>query len=200
MKTKLKPRHNNNERNRNSCFDWENPSRTLILSGEIDDFSVSDAMQVISDINEFDDENEAEIKEYIRKPIKLIINSVGGSVYDGFGLIGVIETSKTPVHTYCYGSSMSMSLLILVSGHKRFAHRLSTLMYHECYDDIPYEKLTTLTENIEETKRIMKVYDDFLIEKTTIKRKQIDDVKKGKLDWYITPADALKYSIIDEII
>ena len=132
--------------------------------------------------------------------IKLIINSLGGSIYDGFGLIGVIENSKTPIHTYCYGSAMSMALLILVSGHKRFGHRLSTFMYHECLDNPPYDKLTTLKENLEETKRIMKVYDDQLLLKTKLKRKQLDDTKKIKLDWYMSPQEALQYKIIDQII
>mgnify|MGYP003350628850 FL=1 len=111
-------------RNKQFYFDKDNPYRTIILSGEVDDIIVSDIIQNISDVNEYDDDNEESVKDFERKPIKLIINSLGGSIYDGFGLIGVIENSKTPIHTYCYGSAMSMALLILVSGHKRFGHRL----------------------------------------------------------------------------
>jgi len=181
-------------------LDKENLSRTLILSGEVDESTVSEIMQDICDINEIDDENEDNIVEYDRAPIKLIVNSMGGSVYDGFALIGVIEKSKTPVHTYCYGSAMSMALLILVSGHQRFGHKLSTFMYHECLDQLPYEKLSTLNENLQETKRIMKVYDDYLISKTSLKRKQLDDSKKVKFDWYMSPEEALQYKLIDEIV
>ena len=181
-------------------FDKENLSRTLILSGEVDESTVNEIMQDICDINEIDDENEDNVVEYERAPIKLIVNSMGGSVYDGFALIGVIEKSKTPVHTYCYGSAMSMALLILVSGHQRFGHKLSTFMYHECLDQLPYEKLSTLNENLQETKRIMKVYDDYLISKTSLKRKQLDDSKKVKFDWYMSPEEALQYKLIDEIV
>lgn len=180
--------------------DKDNLSRTLILSGEVDETTVTEIMQDICDINEIDDEHEDNVVEYERAPIKLIVNSMGGSVYDGFALIGVIEKSKTPVHTYCYGSAMSMALLILVSGHQRFGHKLSTFMYHECLDQLPYEKLSTLNENLQETKRIMKVYDDYLISKTSLKRKQLDDSKKVKFDWYMSPEDALQYKLIDEII
>lgn len=189
----------NHRRNR-YYFDRDNPSKTIILSGEVDSDSVQEIIELICDINEYDDENEESIKDYDRKPIKLIINSFGGSVYDGFALIGVMETSKTPVHTYCYGSAMSMALLILVSGHKRFGHRLSTYMYHECLDEPPYDKLTSLKESVTETTRIMKVYDDQLLLKTKLKRKQLEDTKKVKLDWYITPEEALSYKIIDQII
>ena len=180
--------------------DKDNLSRTLILSGEVDETTVTEIMQDICDINEIDDEHEDNVVEYERAPIKLIVNSMGGSVYDGFALIGVIEKSKTPVHTYCYGSAMSMALLILVSGHQRFGHKLSTFMYHECLDQLPYEKLSTLNENLQETKRIMKVYDDYLISKTSLKRKQLDDSKKVKFDWYMSPEEALQYKLIDEII
>jgi ATP-dependent Clp protease, protease subunit len=190
----------NQRRNRSYYFDKENPSRTIILSGEVDDNTVYDLIEMICDINEYDDENEDNVRDYERKPIKMIVNSFGGSVYDGFALIGVMENSKTPIHTYCYGSAMSMALLIMVSGHKRFGHRLSTFMYHECLDNLPYDKLTTLKENLEETKRIMKVYDDQLLSKTKLKRKQVEDIKKIKLDWYMSPEEALSYKIIDQII
>ena len=188
------------KKGKSNRLDKENLSRTLILSGEVDESTVSDIMQDICDINEIDDENEDNVVEYERTPIKLIVNSMGGSVYDGFALIGVIEKSKTPVHTYCYGSAMSMALLILVSGHQRFGHKLSTFMYHECLDQLPYEKLSTLNENLQETKRIMKVYDDYLISKTSLKRKQLDDSKKVKFDWYMSPEEALHYKLIDDII
>ena len=188
------------KKGKSNRLDKENLSRTLILSGEVDETTVTEIMQDICDINEIDDDNEDNVVEYERAPIKLIVNSMGGSVYDGFALIGVIEKSKTPVHTYCYGSAMSMALLILVSGHQRFGHKLSTFMYHECLDQLPYEKLSTLNENLQETKRIMKVYDDYLISKTSLKRKQLDDSKKVKFDWYMSPEEALQYKLIDEII
>ena len=178
----------------------DNNSRNLVLSSDITASSVADIIESILDINTLDDELVEDLQDYEREPIKLVVNSFGGSVYDGFALIGVMENSKTPIHTYCYGSAMSMALLILVSGHKRFGHRLSTFMYHECLDNPPYDKLTTLKENLEETKRIMKVYDDQLLLKTKLKRKQLDDTKKIKLDWYMSPEEALSYKIIDQII
>jgi ATP-dependent protease ClpP protease subunit len=73
-------------------------------------------------------------------------------------------------------------------------------MYHECLDELVYDKLSILTENLEETKRVMEVYDKFLIEKTGLKKKQLDEVKKLKKDWYMSPDEALKYKIIDKII
>ena len=168
--------------------------RTIVLSGEIDESSVKDAIQTISFINEIDNGKE-EVE-----PIKLIINSLGGNILDGFALIGVIENSFVPVYTYGYGSIMSMALPILVAGDKRFGHPLATFMYHECLDSVPYDKMSIIKENIEETDRLMDMYDDYLISKTTLTQKQLNKVKNKKIDWYFGSDEALSYNIINEVI
>jgi len=169
--------------------------RNLVLSGEISEESAQNIIQHINDINE-DDFGKEE-----RSPIQLKINSIGGSMYDGFAIIGAIESSETPVYTYGYGAIMSMALPILVSGVKRFAHPLTTFMYHECLDTFgQYEKVSILKENLEETERVMEMYDDYIFKKTSFTKKQLDKVKKSKIDWYFDINDALEYKVIDQVI
>lgn len=168
--------------------------RTIVLSGDIDESSVKDAIQTILFINELDSDKE------MVEPIKLVINSLGGNLLDGFALIGVIENSSVPVYTYGYGSIMSMALPILVSGHKRFGHRLSTFMYHECLDSMHYDKMSVLKENLEETDRLMAMYDEYLISRTSFTQKQLNKVKNKKTDWYFGVDEALKYQVIDTIL
>jgi ATP-dependent Clp protease protease subunit len=166
-----------------------------VLSGEISEESAKEIIQHINDINE-DDFGKEE-----RSPIQLKINSIGGSMYDGFAIIGAIESSETPVYTYGYGAIMSMALPILVSGVKRFAHPLTTFMYHECLDTFGhYEKVSILKENLEETERVMEMYDDHILSKTSFTKKQLDKVKKGKFDWYFDINEAIKYKVIDQVI
>jgi ATP-dependent Clp protease protease subunit len=166
-----------------------------VLSGEISEESAQKIIQHINDINE-DDFGKEE-----RLPIQLKINSIGGSMYDGFAIIGAIESSETPVYTYGYGAIMSMALPILVSGVKRFAHPLTTFMYHECLDTFGhYEKVSILKENLEQTERVMEMYDDHILNKTSFTKKQLDKVKKGKFDWYFDINEAIKYKVIDQII
>lgn len=170
--------------------------RNLVLSGEISEESAKDIIQHINDINE-DDNGPAEE----RIPIQLKINSIGGSMYDGFAIIGAIESSVTPVYTCGYGAIMSMALPILVSGHKRFAHRLTSFMYHECLDTFGYyEKVSILKENLEEAERVMDMYDNYIFSKTSFTKKQLDKIKKGKYDWYFDVDEALEYKVIDQII
>ena len=169
--------------------------RNLVLSGEISEESAQNIIQHINDINE-DDFGKEE-----RLPIQLKINSIGGSMYDGFAIIGAIESSETPVYTYGYGAIMSMALPILVSGVKRFAHPLTTFMYHECLDTFGhYEKVSILKENLDETERVMEMYDDHILNKTSFTKKQLDKVKKGKFDWYFDINEAIKYKVIDQVI
>ena len=59
---------------------------------------VEEVIKDIFEINFDDDEKEEIYKEWKRTPIRLFINSYGGSVYDGLALIDVIRRSKTPVH------------------------------------------------------------------------------------------------------
>lgn len=85
-------------------------NRILVLSDEINNETIKDLVQEILDINDFDQQEELaqtalveDFRNYTREPIRLFINSVGGSVCDGLALVDTILTSKTPVHTYCIG-------------------------------------------------------------------------------------------------
>ena len=107
----------------------EHHKRDLLLSDRISQGTVKDIIKDIFEINFDDDEKEEIYKDWERKPIQLFINSYGGSVYDGLALIDVIKRSKTPVHTVCIGSCMSMALWVWLSGAKRFVGESATLKH-----------------------------------------------------------------------
>jgi ATP-dependent Clp protease protease subunit len=169
--------------------------RTYTLSGEIDETAAKDVIDFISMVNDVD----SIIEKSERKPLNIILNSMGGVMYDGFAIIGAIEQSKTPVHITCMGSAMSMALAILVSGHYRIGHSLSSYMYHECLDNISYEKMSVIKENLDEGNRIMELYDDYIVSKTKLTHRKLNKVKKDKSDWYFGADEALEYGLIDEI-
>jgi ATP-dependent Clp protease protease subunit len=177
----------------------DNNSRNIVLSSDITSSSVADIIESILDINTLDDEFEGDLQDYYREPIKLVVNSFGGSVYDGFALIAAIEHSKTPIHGYCYGSAMSMGFIIYISTHVRFAHKTSTLMYHEI-SDVFWGNITGAKQNIKECERIQKVYDDYVLSRTKIPVAKMNDYKARKDDWYMSAQEGLKYKIIDKIL
>ena len=88
----------------------EHHKRDLLLSDRISQSTVKDIIKDIFEINFDDDEKEEIYKEWKRTPIRLFINSYGGIVYDGLALVDIIKHSKTPIHTICVGSCISMTL------------------------------------------------------------------------------------------
>ena len=57
------------------------------------------------------------------KEISLYINSPGGSITDGMGIVDTMNYIKCPVSTICIGMAASMGAVLLASGEKgrRFA-------------------------------------------------------------------------------
>ena len=66
-----------------------------------------------------------------RTPIVLIVNSRGGSVEDGIGLMDAIRQSQTPVIGVCTGYAMSMAFCIFSVCHTRLAMPNSIFMFHD---------------------------------------------------------------------
>jgi ATP-dependent Clp protease protease subunit len=176
----------------------ENKHRLIVLSNQINKDSSKFVIEEVLRINKEDDDKDKIQRDFKREPIDLVVNSFGGSIYDGLAIVSVIDSSKTPVHTYVYGYAMSMGLLIAVAGHKRFGTKLATFMYHEA-SSRPDGKIEELKESVEQHSRMMGVYDNYLLSKTNIIRKDIDEIKHCQKNWYIPADEALKLKIIDEI-
>lgn len=171
--------------------------RKIILNQEIDSTIIEYVVAAIRMINLEDDRNNVPAEE--RKPIELYVNSPGGSAYDGFGCVNVILSSKTPVHTYCDGYAMSMALAIFAAGHRRFAYRYSTFMFHEVSSGVMGRNIEIERVN-KENKRMQKMYDSVLTENTKMEQKKLDKVKKDSFDWFFDAEEALSMGLIHEII
>jgi ATP-dependent Clp protease protease subunit len=173
--------------------------RTLYLFDGINKTSVKAVIENIMKINQLDDEKDKKEKDYKHVPIDLIINCNGGNVYDGLGLINIIDNSKTPVHTYVYGIAASMGLLVAASGHRRFAGRLSTFMYHSISNTIG-GRLEHLKNRVDEGQRLQDIYDQYLLSKTSLQLEDLKSVQEHQRDWFISPEEALAIGMIDEIV
>ena len=170
-------------------------SRVITL-GNIDNENACNVIDFIYDINDEDGNREADK----RKPIQLILNSQGGNVYDGIGIIDAIETSITPIHIYVHGQAQSMAFAIATAGHYRFAGKRTTFMYHEVSWEMAQEKLRSHEQEVEESKRLWKVYDDIILTNTKIQHKQLKQIHRERREWYMTAEEALELGVIDEII
>lgn len=170
-------------------------SRVIYLNEDISAYTVSNIVPLIHKINK-DDEN---IPIEDRKPIHLHITSYGGSAYDGWGVVSAIENSKTPIYGYCETYAMSMGLPIFLSTHRRFLGKYATLLYHELRGGAngTRQEVKRLDKEYD---RLQKLYDDYIISKTSVTQEILDDHQERVSDWYIGLSDAEKYKMFDELI
>jgi len=173
--------------------------RDFFLNQDVEASSIKDIILGIIEINKIDDEASSNAIKYERKPIKITVDSFGGEIYSGMALVNLIDVSKTPVHTYCYGKAMSMGLAIFIVGHKRFAHPLCTFMHHQLSGGAR-GTLMEMVESIEEKKRLNEMLEDLIVSKSFIKKPKLEQLKSTKTDWFFTGQEAIKLGVADELI
>jgi len=177
--------------------------RNLYFSEQVDQSSIKKLTEDIVAIND-NDKTLVRLYDvyeftYNPKPINIHIDSYGGNVYQILGLLSIMETSTTPIHTYATGAAMSCGFMMLICGHKRFAHKYATPLYHQVSTGT-WGKLDEIKDDLKEGKRLQKIFEDIIVKKTKITRKKMKEVNTLKKDWYMSPQEALDWGVVDEII
>ena len=168
--------------------------RRLYLNSEVDEQCIGDLAYHILRFNRMD--KGLPVEE--RKPIILYINSPGGSVSDGFGLIDVIITSKTPVYTVNQGMCMSMGFLIAIAGHKRFAMPHSEYLMHEGYTGV-IDNMSKAKDRIDfEAGELEVAIRKFVLEHTKITEELYE--MKYRCEFYFLPEMAKELGVADAIV
>ncbi len=173
-------------------------NRLFYLNGDIDARSCGELAYSLILINIEDDKRDDE--EVIkRRPIRIYINSNGGSAYDMWMLADTILGSVTPVHTYCTGYAMSAAFIVFLAGHRRYMSVHATLMYHQinCTRTGKYQDLVDDREQIDHMNEMI---EDFVIDQTTLTKDCLLTIREKKMDVYFTVEDAERLMIIDEVL
>lgn len=131
-----------------------------------------------------------------RTPIKIFINSNGGSLIETFIIINSIKMSKTPVWTIVTGAAYSGGAFSLIAGHKRFAYPNASIMFHE--------GSTGNSGDAHKFRNFADFYDKQLDQLKTIvldNTKITDEYyeKNKRDDLWLTPEEAIELGVIDEI-
>ena len=139
---------------------------------------------------------EAEDSE---KDIYMYINSPGGIVTSGFGILDTMNYIKPNVSTICMGQAASMAAVLLASGTKgkRMILENARVMIHQ-----PLGGVSGQASDIEiHTKEILYLKDKLnkiLSDNTGQSIKTIE--KDTNRDNFMSSETALKYGLVDEII
>lgn len=177
--------------------------RNLYFTKQVDQSSIADLTRSILEINKNDEHLRALYPvyglTYNAPPIKIYIDSYGGYVYQCFGLLSVMDNSKTPIHTILTGAAMSCGFMMLIHGHKRFAYRNGTAMYHQVSSGA-WGKLKEMEEDLAETQRLQKLIMEMTVKRTKISLAKLEENFRIKYDWFMGSEEALLNGVIDEII
>lgn len=136
-----------------------------------------------------------------QKDIKIYIDSPGGSVYSGLGLLDTMEYIKPEIITINTGLAASMAAVLLCCGAdgKRKALRRSRTMIHQPLAGFGgYLQASDLEIDAKEINSLKKELHTIISNRTG---KSYDKVEKDSdRDYWMTAEEALNYGMIDEII
>ena len=157
--------------------------------------SIGDSVNsYIQFFNRIDQEKKIDVNK--RTPIKIYIDSNGGSLTACFTIIDAITMSKTPVWTINIGKAYSAGFFIFITGHKRFAYPNSSFLFHEGSTGI-YQDANKFKNYADFYKQQLEQLRAITLEHTQIEPEEYD--KHVKDDWWFDVNEALKYGVTDKI-
>ena len=136
------------------------------------------------------------------KEISLYINSPGGSITDGMGIVDTMNYIKCPVSTICVGLAASFGAVLLANGEKgkRYATPNSEILIHQ-----PLiggggisGQATEIKIHADHMIRTREKLNKLLSEKTGQPIERIN--QDTERDHYMTAEEALEYGLIDGIM
>lgn len=171
------------------CLD----NRILIINEEISEAIVEKYIMRIIMWNIED----KDIPKDLRKKIKLYINTPGGSSFDGWGLVSIIEESVTPVVAVSLGLVASMGYHIYISCNERYAMKNSIFLQHDGEIAVQNsgskaKQTMQFFENMEERTK------SFVLEKTNMTEEFYDSIYEQEYWFYSDRAKEL--GVVDKIV
>lgn len=164
--------------------------RIIFLADEID----SDVCNIIkAQLLYLESVNDNDIKIYIDSP--------GGSVYSGLGLLDVMDFVKPDIVTINTGLAASMGAVILCSGTKgkRKALKRSRTMIHQPMSYGGYvQQASDMEIEAREMNSIKKELYEIISDMTGQTYDRVS--KDGDRDYWMNATEAKKYGMIDEIV
>src|SRR3989339_1821889 len=130
-----------------------------------------------------------------KKPIKMYINSPGGSVTDGLAIYDTMQHVKSPVSTICVGLAASMGALLLSSGAKgqRYALPNAEILIHQVMGGATGQA-SDVKIKAEQILKLKERLNKILQHHTSQPLKKIE--KDTDRDYYMTAQEALDYGLI----
>jgi ATP-dependent Clp protease protease subunit len=166
-------------------------SRILFLYDYINDDIATDIVATLLYLDHQDDKSK----------ISLYLNSEGGEIESVFMIYDMMKLIKSPIETFCIGSALGESALILAAGTKgmRYATKSSIICLNQLVHT--YSGHADMTDAEIRLEKSKKDNNKFLLALHDCTGKSIKILTKDTdREFYMSPDDAKKYKIIDSII
>ena len=162
--------------------------RTIIISEEV---SPKLTQRVMSSLLWLDSQSE--------DPIKLYINTPGGSADDGFAIFDLIRFIKAPVYNISFGLNASAGTIILLGAKKenRVALPNSRIMIHQPSGG-GRGRASDIESTAEEILKLRHRAYTVIAEECGRTVKQVE--KDTDRDYWMSPEEAVEYGLIGKII
>lgn len=170
--------------------------RCILWNTDIED----DFVEIYQDILRWNKEDiENGVKQEDTKPIRVYINSDGGSVSAVFTIIDLLLMSYTKVITIGLGKCYSSGGLLLMAGQERLLLPNCTVLIHDGQSGYVYNATGKMLDNLEFTKELEEKIKNYILSRTSINEEEYD--KNYRRDWWIFADEAVnKYHIADKIV
>lgn len=133
-----------------------------------------------------------------RKPIKLLINSPGGDIFEGMSLLDTIIMSQTPVWAINMAMEASDALYIGIVCQRRFSLPHATFLFHE-----GQAGAVDSSGKFQDVAKYLDVLNGNVMKSILQKYTKVDDdtyEKHERKEWYMQPEEAIKWGFCDEIL
>ena len=132
-------------------------------------------------------------------PIRLFINTPGGSADDGFAIHDAIRFVRSPVMCITNGLNASAGTVILLSSPQelRFSLPNSRIMIHQPSSGVR-GKATDIQTTALEIKKLRQRMNVLIGEECDRTPEQVEEDTKG--DCWFSPEEALKYGLIGKVL
>jgi ATP-dependent Clp protease protease subunit len=167
--------------------------RTIVFNSEISEDIIE---TFYLPLREFEQDDSDE-------PITVILNSVGGSVSDGFFLANYLASYKKKINLIVAGYAASMAAVILSAGGKnenivRKAYPSTYVLIHDGYVALSASEAKTANDIMAFNNKVDEDIRNFIISNTNITEELYDS--KARKQWFISAQEAVELNLIDEIM
>ena len=178
---------------RQAAGELADPSQSLVYTffAEVDEDSVRDAVRDLS----------AWSRRAPGRPIRLVLNSPGGSVLDGlalFDFLGELRSRGHHLQVLALGTAASMGGVLLQAGSERLLGRNAFVLVHEVRGGA-IGTSSSLGDTVEFIGRLEERLLTILAERSVLTADQIRE-RWVRRDWWLTAQEAVDLGFADAVV